>query len=95
MKKVILSVMMVFALGTAVSFAQSPEKGCGGCKAECTAQQKAQCHDAGTAKKENKKEECKSKTCDDKKKDCDKSKKECAKKETKKTACCKKDAAKK
>lgn len=91
MKKIILSVMMVFALGTVGAVAQTPAKGCGGCKQECTAQQKAECH--GTETKKEKKEECTKKECT--KKECDKTKKECDKKEVKKPACCKKEAAKK
>lgn len=94
MKKVILSVMMVFALGTVASYAQAPAKGCGGCKAECTAQQKAECHGTDAKKEKADKKECAKKTCDKSKKECDSTKKEC-KKEAQKPACCKKDAAKK
>lgn len=93
MKKIVLSVMMVFALGTVASYAQTPAKGCGGCKAECTAQQKAQCTETKADAKKDKKE-CTKKECDKTKKECDKTKSE-GKKDAPKSSCCKKEAAKK
>ncbi|MEG1585348.1 MAG: hypothetical protein RR346_00575 [Bacteroidales bacterium] len=98
MKKIILSVMMVFALATATTYAQAPAKGCGGCKTECTAQQKATCQSTDAKKdgkdKKDKKAECTKKECPKTKADCSKEKQNCPK-DAKKPACCKKEAEKK
>lgn len=96
MKKIILSVIMVFAFANMAMYAQTPAKKtetkteqscdpCSGCNGGCSAQQKAQCHGTATkaeAKKSN------SKKADAKKKDA---KKECkSEKKATKSGCCSK-----